>query len=656
MYLQPLVNLQYTRLTQFEVNLEYLLDSTSFKILTIYAEGGYRAIIQNADPEIVGSLNRLSDIYGSAAEALEALLDRTSSMVLLKLRKDDVFGASFKESPSKERESSSKTTETKSSFLPQASSSGHFYGSAEGTFGAGASETVFGSYKTSQESPPGFDQALTALPTGRLFEPTSTGSHFGHTSEVSGAPRTQFIAPNTHVPQGLFEHQPGLTVTVNLNGFPISGTRVTDQGLFGLDEFLQTTSRFKPGRFNNRKDPEDGLSGNFAHRPKKPNNDGPNNAAVTFGQTKPKPKSMFSKSSQETNSHAYFATDENLFDTLAHANSGTLATSAPFGSSSAFKAAMADSTKSASPEVFGKRLGVTLRAASTRPFVPADSTSTLTSDQPFPSSHLNPKQNPFASYKSSHIPETGSSGSGVPATGAFGNTTRPGLFPDSGVPHGSYRYNPATGTLTASERTIPQAIISNTSSKDFADSKTSKPSSFGTEPTDINKKARFHATVEDESPTTSTKDTKTNFTNKGKAKSNFGSYPTPKTSGSMFEEFTPKETNFQRPAAPTSMFGNAPVFTPSLAGQGSRFGSTPTAAAAAATTMDPASPVFTPASASASAFAASSSTPVSMFASATVPAEVAEPVDSKALAQKIAARKKAAAKSGGGLFDSVYTT
>jgi hypothetical protein len=87
--------------------------------------------------------------------------------------------------------------------------------------------------------------------------------------------------------------------------------------------------------------------------------------------------------------------------------------------------------------------------------------------------------------------------------------------------------------------------------------------------------------------------------------------------------------------------------------QGSRFSSIPTTAA---TTMDPASPAFTPAS----AFAASTP-PVSMFASATVPAENAEPVekpvDFRAAAQKIhtPAQKKTVSKSsGGGLFDSMY--
>jgi hypothetical protein len=609
----------------------------------------------------VGSINRSPDSHSSAAEALEALLHRTSSMVLLNLREDDVFGASFEKSPFQECGSLPETTATKSSFFPQASSSGHFQSSVGvptgGAFGSGAGGTLFGDYKASHGSPPGPDQALTALPTRKLFDHTSKGSHFGNVSGLLKAPKTQFFAPNTHVPQGLFEHQLGLTVTVNLNGFPISGTRVTDQGLFGLDEFLQTTSRFNPGRFNNKNDPEDGLSGNFAPRPKKPNNDGPNNAAVTFVQTKPKSKSMFSGSSQETNSHAYFATDENLFDTLAHANSGTLATSAPFGSGSAFKAATADPTKSASPGVSGNRLGAALKAASARPFVPADSTSNLSSDQPFPSRHLDPEKSPFASYQYNHIPETSSSETGVPAAGAFANTTRPSLFPDSRVPRGSYRYNPATGTLKASERTIPQAVVANTGSKDAGDSNTAKLNSA-----DTNKKARSHATVDDESPTTSTKDTKIHFTNSSnQAKSSFASSPTSNPSGSMFKEFIPKETIIQQPSPAVSMFANAPVFTASSAGQGSKFTSTPTAAAA--TTMDSESPTFTPSS----TFAASSSasTPISIFASATVPAEVAEPVretvNFKTLAQKVAAQKKAVSahkktvfKSGGGLFDSVY--
>jgi hypothetical protein len=478
--------LGYLQLTQFKVNLDFLLDSISFKILTIFTEGGYRAIVQNADPKIVGSINRSPDSYSSAAEALEALLHRTSSMVMQKLREDDVEEAGFEKSLFKDCGSLPEISATKVSFSPETSSSGLSQGSAgvpiRRPFGIGASGTLFGDYKASHGSHPGLDQALTAVPTGRLFDATSKGSHFENASGVSGAPKTQFFASNTQVPQGLFEHQSGLTVTANLNGFPIPGTRVTDQGLFGLDNFLQNTTRFNSGRSNNTNDPEDGLSGNFAHRPMKPNNDGPNNAAVAFDQTKPKPKSMFSGSSHETNNHAYSATHDGLFDSSAHANSGTLATAAPFGSGSAFKTTMAHPTKSTISEVSGNRLGAALKAASTRSFVPADSASTLSSDQPYPPRNLDPEQNQFSSYQSSHIPETGSSGSGVPATGAFANTTHLSLFPDSGIPHGSYRYHPATGTLTASERTIPQAVVSNTSSKDTTDFKTPKSNSFDTEP------------------------------------------------------------------------------------------------------------------------------------------------------------------------------
>jgi hypothetical protein len=154
----------------------------------------------------VGSINHSPDRHFSAAEALEALLHRTSSKVLQKLREDDVDGTNFEKSLIKERGTFPEISATKVSFSPQISSSGPFQDSAgvpiRSTFGAGASGTLFGDSKASQGSSPGLDQALTAVPTGRLFDTTFKGSHFGdnptaqsHFGNTSGA----FRAPSSGV-------------------------------------------------------------------------------------------------------------------------------------------------------------------------------------------------------------------------------------------------------------------------------------------------------------------------------------------------------------------------------------------------------------------------------------------------------------------------
>jgi hypothetical protein len=493
-------------------------------------QGGYRAIVKDADPKIVGAINDAPGNYSSASEALHALLHRTSSMVLNELRKDGF-------SESNKTGDFAKIVLKESPYFPQVPSSGLYQGSAvvptRGAFGSGANATLFGEYKTPQGPPSEPGQALTAIPTGGHFGATSSEGVFGNDSAG-------------HASFGQFPSN--ITVTLNFNSFPAS--------------------------VNNKDESEDGLSGSFALRPKKLNSDGPDAATVSLYQTGPKPKSMFADSPHETNDHENTATGDP-----------------------------------------GSRFGDLLEESSAR--------------------YLDPEQNHFVNYVPSGILGSESHGVSGPATGAFASTTGPSPCGDFKVPHGSYRYNPTTGTLKATEKVSPEATVTSNFKDTITDGKT--PESKSMVDGNTNKKARRHfATVEDETLNSFAALT----TN------------TSKPVGFMFKEFIPREISVQRPTPAVSMFGDAPAsaLTPV---QGSMFES----ASTAEVTMDTKGSAFPPVSGFASA-------PVSKFATATVPAGVAEP-ETKTVeverpvqqghAQKIPlpAQKKTASKSGG-LFESMY--
>jgi hypothetical protein len=277
--------IQYTRLTQLKVHLEFLLDTTTFQILTVYVEGGYRAIVRDADadPKIVGAINYSPDNYPSARETLQALLGRTGSMVLIKLRKDEFEDVDPESSLLKETNDFLKVLSRKEHFS-QIPSSGLSQGSAvvstRGTFGAGANTTLFGEYKASQGLVPGPGQASTTVLTGGHFGATSSGGVFGNVS-----------ADHASTGYASFgQYPPSITVTLNFNGFPAS--------------------------VNNKDEPENGLSGHFALRPKNANNDGPDAAAVSLYQTMPNPRSMFPDSPHETNNQASVTTGSEYIRSL----------------------------------------------------------------------------------------------------------------------------------------------------------------------------------------------------------------------------------------------------------------------------------------------------------------------------------------------------
>jgi hypothetical protein len=208
--------------------------------------------------------------------------------------------------------------------------------------------------------------------------------------------------------------------------------------------------------------------------------------------------------------------------------------------------------------------------------------------------HLGPDQNPFVNYVPSGILGSESQGVSGPATGAFASTTHPSPFGESRVPHGSYRYNPTTGALKATEKVFPEAAVTSTFKENITDGKTLKSKSLVDGNT--NKKTRFFATVEDETP------------------NSFAASTTTRPAGSMFKEFVPKEISVQRPTPAVSMFDGAPASALTSV-QGSMFDSAPTAEA----TMDSAGSAFPP-------VAGFDSAPISRFATATVPAQTAEPV------------------------------
>jgi hypothetical protein len=157
--------------------------------------------------------------------------------------------------------------------------------------------------------------------------------------------------------------------------------------------------------------------------------------------------------------------------------------------------------------------------------------------------------------------------------------------------------DPTAGTLKATEKVFPEAAVTSTFKENITDGKTLKSKSLVDGNT--NKKARRHfATVEDETLNSFAALT----TN------------TSKPVGSMFKEFVPKEISVQRPTPAVSMFDGAPASALTSV-QGSMFDSAPTAEV----TMDSAGSAFPP-------VAGFDSAPISRFATATVPAQTAEPV------------------------------
>jgi hypothetical protein len=284
-------------------NLEFLLGTTTFRILTSYEAGIYRAIILGADPETAGLLNYAEDNYSSVTKALQALLDRTSYMVSEKLREGGIEDKNSGNPVSKDSSVFPEVRSRKGDFFPQAPNFGLCQGSSRvstgGVFGDRASRGLFADYEATQGPPPGHGQASAAIPTGGLFGATSSGGVYGDTSAgtglfgndcgASGRPNTNSCASNPHGAQG--RQHPGLntTVTVNLNGLTVSGVRGDGQGLFasfqdGSDSTPNNNSHFNISHLNRRDEPDDGLSGHFAQRPVRPQNDGPTNAAAWIKQ------------------------------------------------------------------------------------------------------------------------------------------------------------------------------------------------------------------------------------------------------------------------------------------------------------------------------------------------------------------------------------
>jgi hypothetical protein len=667
------------------------------------------------------------------------LLDRTSLMVSENLREGGIEDKNPGNPVSKDSGIFPEVRSRKGDLFPQTPNFGLCQGSSRvptgGVFGDRASRGLFADYEATQGPPPRHGQASAATPTGGLFGATSSGGVVGNTPTgtglfgndcgASGRPNTNSCASNLQGAQG--RQHPGLntTVTVNLNGLTVSGVRGDGQGLFasfqnGSDSTPNNSSHFNISHFNRRDEPDDGLSGNLAQRSVRPQNDGPINAAIGLDQTRPQPSGIFSGLSHEANSHANIAARGGMFESPAQHTTPHV-----FGSSHAFQAAMADPTRYLDVNVPSGTFGTTPRGTPTH--VPARTSTT-------------PLGNPgstLESHTSGRLFGGESRSASTPATGAFGNSTPPSLFGEPRVPHGSYRYEPTTGTLKASDRTGPEAAAAYSTSTETVDARTPEPKLSDAE---TNKKARFFATVEDESPVSSTKDT-------GKSNSNFGkathSSPfsntttdTSKPTGSAFSGFVPKKTDTQLPPPPVSMFAQSapaggasnssgpPPPVVSAFAQGVIAGAFPpvtvqehdlaaafrAAAASASTELPPpaistfvqgasagafppvtveepglaaafrtaaAAPTTVPLAAtvpitsqagplppSVSAFA---SAPVSMFATATVPAQVAEPVRVERLpqqipvpaqqipvpAQKVPVKK---AQSGGGLFDSVYAS
>lgn len=409
---------------------------------------------------------------------------------------------------------------------------------------------------------------------------------------------------------------------------------------------------------------------------------------------------MFPGSLREAKSHANVAASGGLFGSSAQDTTPHV-----FGSSPAFQAAMADPNRYLDVDVPSGMFGTTPRGTPTH--APARTSTTPLGDHPHFSSHFSPPESTFESHASGGLFGGESCSASTPATGAFGSSTPPGLFGESRVPHGSYRYNPTTGTLKASNRTGPEVTVPTSSFKETANPRTPGAKPYDTE---AKKKTQFFATVEDESPFSSTEDTGKSNSNKDKAtySSPFTATPanTSKPPGSASSQFVLKKTDTQLPPPPVSMFtqntsaggvssssGPPPPadsrFTQSvLAGtfppvtdqepnfaQNVPGGAFPpmnvqehnlAAAFRTAATASIAVPVATtvpvtisagPPPPSVSAFI---STPVSMFATATVPAQVAEPVKVERPAQQILIPAQQIpvkkTKSGGGLFDSVYAS
>jgi len=181
----PSPSLHHAKLTLSKANLKFLLGSTTFEILTTFSDGSYHAIVLDAGHETAALLNHADDSHASATKALQALLERTSFMVLQKLREDGIENVTPKKLVSKAFGA-----------LPETSAKGRVAFSHVSSSGAPADP-------------------------------------FGATPKADGdSAFGDRCAPDSHGAQ--VRKHPGLnnTVTVNLNGLTVSDTRAFSQGLF----------------------------------------------------------------------------------------------------------------------------------------------------------------------------------------------------------------------------------------------------------------------------------------------------------------------------------------------------------------------------------------------------------------------------------------
>ncbi|KEQ69941.1 hypothetical protein M436DRAFT_66792 [Aureobasidium namibiae CBS 147.97] len=412
---------------QISANLKFLLGSTTFEILTTFSDESYHAIVLDAGHDTAALLNHADYSYSSATKALQALLERTSFMVLQKLREDGIENVTPKKLVSKAFGA-----------LPETS----------------AKERGAFSYIPSSGAPA---DPFGAVPKADPFGSNLTGdSAFGDR-----------CAPHSHAQ---VRKHPGLnnTVTVNLNGLTVSDTRAFGQGLFGSSQ----TDPKPRGPFS-------GFS-----------NEAKSHVNVAFGDEPYVPAArgnngLFNPPTQ-SNSGAFGSSVEGnggIFEASNQSKGGLFDPSAPrdggmYGSAAPKEGGMFGSSSQNNNDVFGS-------SAQGNTSESLESTNTpfgrpLFYGQPKPTFRT------FADYTPGRL--FGGQSHSTPATDPFLSSTPPTAFGDSRVPYGSYRYNPATGTAKVSDRSVPDIAVTGSSPKDAAYGETSKTKPFGEE---INKRARL---------------------------------------------------------------------------------------------------------------------------------------------------------------------
>ena len=384
-------------------------------------------------------MNYADASYSSATKALQALLDRTSFLVLEKLR-----GAGI---------------ENVTPVKPVSKSSGN------GTFGDGPSTTHF---------------------------PNS-------------------CAPDSHGSHGRQHPSLNVPVTVNLNGLTVSDTKAFSQGLFGSSQAISGSA---------------------------------------FPRTEPKPREFFPGLPNEASSHANVAPASGVLKPSAQGHGGlfdpsTQSKGSMFGSSVQGESGMFGSSAQGNTKDKNDVFGSSAQdAASTTPF-----------GRPLFDGQPQPSFSTLTGFTTGNL--FGGSSLNTSTPGPFPSSTPPTLFEDSKVPRGSYRYNPTTGTAKASDRIVPDIAVTESSPKETADGETSRYKPFGES---VNKKTRFFATVEDESPVLSNDETGENNFNNAKATESFTPLTTTKPAESAFSQFVLGESKIQHPPPPLrrSLFGQTP--------------------------------------------------------------------------------------------------